>query len=103
MPDDRGIHPEKSVHGDIVYYEPLIYFNVRRMLRLLDLQTDDVRYDIGCGKGRILCVAARRRLKKVVGVELFEELCAAARANAARLRGRKTPIDVVCGDATTIS
>jgi hypothetical protein len=102
LPNDRGIHPEESAHGDNVYYEPLNYLYVRRMLRLLELRNDDVLYDIGCGKGRILCVAARSRLKKVVGVELFEELCAEARANARRLRGRNTAIEVICGDATTI-
>lgn len=100
LPENRGIQPEKSAYHDNVYYEPLNYHNIRRMLRLLDLRCDDVLYDVGCGKGRILCVAARKRLKRVVGVELFDELCETARANARRMRGRNTPIDVICGDAT---
>jgi hypothetical protein len=42
------------------------------------------------------------RLRKVVGVELFEELCAVARHNASRLRGKKTPIDIINADVTKV-
>jgi SAM-dependent methyltransferase len=59
-----------------------------------------VFYDLGCGKGRALCVMARHPFKKVVGVELRAELCECARDNAERLRGRVAPIEVVQGDAT---
>lgn len=61
---------------------------------------ESVFYDLGCGKGRALCVMARHPFKKVVGVELRPELCESARDNAARLRGRVAPIEVVQGDAT---
>ena len=99
LPDDRGIDTDQATYRDNVYYEPVNYFNIHRMLRVLAPAGDDVFYDIGCGKGRILCVAARRRLRRVVGIELFEELCADARRNAAALRGKKTPIEVICADA----
>jgi len=59
-----------------------------------------VFYDLGCGKGRALCVMARHAFKKVVGVELRAERCECARDNAERLRGRVAPIEVVQGDAT---
>lgn len=100
--NDRGSRSERAVHDDNVYYEPLNYLKVRRVLRLLELQPTDVLYDLGCGKGRILCVAARGRMQRVIGVELFDELGAVARENARRLRGRKSPIDVVCTDATLL-
>jgi len=72
------------------------------MLDILDPGVDDVFFDLGAGKGRILCAAARRRMKRVVGVELFDEPCAVARDNAARVRGRQSPVDVICADATAV-
>ena len=102
LPDFRGIYTDHAVNKDNRDYVASDYHNIGRMMRILAPGRDDVFYDIGCGKGRILCVAARLRLKRVVGVELFEELCTVARHNAECLRGRKTPIDVICVDATKI-
>ena len=74
----------------------------RRHFRLRDRPgPDDVFYDIGCGMGRVLCVAARWRIKRVVGIELDQPLCDIARRNADRMRGRHAPIDVRCEDAST--
>lgn len=102
LPDFRGIHTDRAQYDDNTHYEPADYHQVRRMIRVLDPGVEDVLYDIGCGKGRVLCVAARRRLKRVVGIDLFEELCEIARNNAKHLRGKKTPIDVICEDATKV-
>jgi precorrin-6B methylase 2 len=77
------------------------YLYVYRIANVLKPKPADVFYDIGSGAGRVLCVMARRRLKKCVGIELFEPLCEAARRNASRLRSRKTPIEIICGDAST--
>jgi predicted RNA methylase len=60
---------------------------------------NEVFYDLGSGKGRILCVMARRPFKKVVGVELLESLCEVAKRNAIHMRGRKAPIEIYCEDA----
>jgi hypothetical protein len=38
---------------------------------------------------------------KCIGVELLAPFCEIARRNAAGLRGRKAPIQIVCGDAAT--
>ena len=37
--------------------------------------------DIGCGKGRVLCVAAHWGAKKVSGIDFSKEFCAAATKN----------------------
>ncbi|MBP6431004.1 MAG: class I SAM-dependent methyltransferase [Ferruginibacter sp.] len=37
--------------------------------------------DIGCGKGRALCVAAHNGFKKVTGIDFSKELCAVAEKN----------------------
>ncbi len=62
----------------------------------------DVFGDLGCGMGRIVCVAARKTVRKSIGVELLEPLCEIAHRNATLLRGRKASIQIVCGDATTV-
>ncbi len=37
--------------------------------------------DLGCGKGRALCVAAHHGFKKVTGIDISKELCADAKEN----------------------
>jgi cyclopropane fatty-acyl-phospholipid synthase-like methyltransferase len=81
-------------HPDSVYYATMPYSDIRKALRLLALQQADVFVDIGSGKGRVLCCAARYQVAKVIGIDLSEPLCTQARANANRLRGRKAPIVV---------
>lgn len=78
-----------------IHYTPLPYVMIRRMLRSLALDKQDVFVDIGCGKGRVLCCAARFSLKRVVGVELNGELVRIAKDNLLKLRGVRTPAEVV--------
>ena len=85
--------------ADPVHYDSLDYLLLHKYLKPVRLQPTDVFVDIGCGKGRMLCLFARRHLAKCVGIEVDAELARAARANAARLRGRKAPIEVWVGDA----
>jgi 16S rRNA G966 N2-methylase RsmD len=40
--------------------------------------------DIGCGKGRVLCVAAQQGFSKVTGIDFSKELCEAAKKNLER-------------------
>jgi len=98
----RSHASENARHGDNWRYSTIGYWHIRKILRVLRPGPEDVFYDIGCGMGRILCVAARQPLRKCVGVELQEPLCQTARRNAASLRRRKAPIDILCGDATTV-
>lgn len=56
--------------------------------------------DYGCGKGRVVCVAATRGFARVFGVEMRPELSALATRNLAKLRGRQCgSVEVVTGDA----
>ena len=47
---------------------------VQRMLELAQVGPDDVVYDLGCGDGRILFMAAQKFGARAVGVELDESL-----------------------------
>jgi SAM-dependent methyltransferase len=86
-------------HDDSGKYEVPDYWYMRKVRSLLKPGPEDVIFDLGCGMGRFLCVAARVKVRKCVGVELLPQLCEIARSNAAQLRGRKAPIEILCGDA----
>jgi len=42
--------------------------------------------DIGCGKGRVLLMAAEHGFRKIIGVDFAADLCLAARDNVERYR-----------------
>jgi cyclopropane fatty-acyl-phospholipid synthase-like methyltransferase len=85
---------DKCAHADGVAYEPNPYHVIRTVLANLDLQADDVFADIGCGKGRVLCCAARWRLQKLIGIEVQPHLLEIARRNLAHVRGALSPVDL---------
>ncbi len=43
---------------------------VLRMLEMANVQADEVVYDLGCGDGRVLIMAARRFHARAVGIEI---------------------------------
>ena len=61
--------------------------------------------DLGCGKGRVVLLAAQRPFRRVVGIEISSELAAIARANLERYRSPPdlaAPIEIVNADVTTV-
>lgn len=70
------------------YYSPLPYRVILAILKRLSLKQDDVFVDVGCGKGRIVCCACRLPIRRVVGIEVNEQLLQQAIANVARMHGR---------------
>jgi SAM-dependent methyltransferase len=91
---DRSAFPSDCFRYDTVDYQLL-----KRVISRLSLGKDDVVYELGCGLGRIVCVAARRRIRKCVGVELSPALAARARQNARALRHRRAEVDIIVQDA----
>lgn len=85
------------------FYAPTAYGNILRILRALDVRpgTREVLVDFGCGKGRVLAMAARLPFARLVGVERSPELAADTRHNVDRARhhGAFAPVDVVTADA----
>lgn len=43
---------------------------VREMLTLVNIQPNEILYDLGCGDGRIIITAARKFKAKAVGIEI---------------------------------
>jgi precorrin-6B methylase 2 len=84
-------------------YEPFGYPALRMLSTRLKLSEDDVVYDLGCGKGRVVCFFARERIRQCIGVELSAELAAEADLNAQKLLGRQARIAIHSADAAALS
>ena len=65
-----------------VPYVPTPMPVVEGMMRLAEIQKDDILYDLGCGDGRILITAARKYGIRGVGVDLDPERIRECRENA---------------------
>jgi cyclopropane fatty-acyl-phospholipid synthase-like methyltransferase len=90
---------DRSLYGDMVQYDPAFYGRLQGMIKYLRMTSDDVFVDLGCGKGRVVFFVATHKLKKVVGVELDDNLFTEAQENLRNLRVRKTPIELFHADA----
>lgn len=91
---------QTDVPAESIPYEPLPWFLVRHAVGALELSPDDVFVDYGAGLGRALLMAARTRLKRVVGVELLRPLADSAKQNVRTAQHRlRTPVEVVVTDA----
>ena len=90
-----------GVHKDGQWYEPTSYTTIKRIARYIKPTSQDVFADIGCGKGRAVCLMATRGLKKSVGVELMKELSDIAQNNADNMRSKNTPIEIINKDAAS--
>jgi len=65
-----------------VRYEPTENEIVTAMLKLADVTSGDVVYDLGCGDGRIVIEAARRIGARGVGIDIDPQRIKEARENA---------------------
>jgi SAM-dependent methyltransferase len=91
-------------------YVPSTELNVDEMLRLAQVQPNDVVYDLGSGDGRIVIAAARDWGARGVGIEIDPKLVAESRERAQR-EGVATRVsfregDVLkatLGDATVVT
>lgn len=87
-------------YADAVFYEPLPYYALFKVLVQLALRPGDVFVDLGSGMGRAVCVAASFPIRAAVGVEIDSELYQISRANAARVRSQRAPIQLHHQSAT---
>ena len=90
--------------ADRISYAPLSYECLWKMFRSINIDPNkDVFLDYGCGKGRVISVAATYTFQRVIGVEVLPELADIARENIQRAR-RKFQchnVEVIVADATT--
>jgi cyclopropane fatty-acyl-phospholipid synthase-like methyltransferase len=57
----------------------------KKMLDLSQIKPDEVLYDLGCGDGRLIILAAKEIGAKATGIELREDLIERARTEIKRL------------------
>ncbi|MBC8473985.1 MAG: methyltransferase domain-containing protein [Candidatus Omnitrophica bacterium] len=88
-----------SLYKDMHIHRPTSYDRVRRIIDYLKPGPEDVFIDFGCGKGRVVFLAAIQRLKKVIGVELDKKLVDIAKENLKNVRLNNTPVEIVTADA----
>jgi len=74
---------------------------VRRMLELSELKRGETFYDLGCGDGRTLIMAAQEFGAKAIGVELREDLAKKALATVEEL-GLQDKVTIIHGDLFNI-
>ena len=68
--------------GPDCVYVPTPHDIVEKMLEMAKVKKEDVVYDLGCGDGRIVVQAAKKRGCRGVGYEIVPELAQQARDNA---------------------
>jgi predicted RNA methylase len=84
-----------------VEYKPSGLLFLRRILPPREVNERDVFLDYGAGMGRVILQAAQYPFRRVIGVELSEQLAQTARENIERNaeRLRCKDVTVVCSDA----
>lgn len=70
---------------------------IRKVLRLAGLQPGETLYDLGCGNGRVLVIAAREFGARAVGIEIGHVQCLVSWVNA-RLNGVGSRVRVMRAD-----
>jgi predicted RNA methylase len=78
---------------DGMLYEATPFLLLQDILQHLALTQMDVFVDLGCGKGRATCMAARTEVGRVVGVEQDDGFLSVARANLSGMPGGQAQVD----------
>ena len=82
-------------------YMPVSYSLLEIIFQHLPDSSRNHFLDLGCGRGRALCVAAHQGFKKVTGIDFSKELCDSAKENL-KLTKNKIPelhFNVINNDA----
>ncbi|MEE9429071.1 MAG: class I SAM-dependent methyltransferase [Paracoccaceae bacterium] len=82
---------------DGMLYEATPYLILNEILRELDLGKSDVFVDLGCGKGRVLCMASGTDVGRVIGVEQNPDFLDVARNNLDAMPDKHTNVELFRG------
>lgn len=67
-------------------YMPISYLLMEAIFRQVPLTSTKHFLDIGCGKGRALCVAAHHGYTNITGIDFSKQLCGEALINLSRTK-----------------
>ena len=102
--DDLKTSDVKSNNKKHAYiYQPASYFLLEKCFNFLNTDFDKSGFvDYGCGKGRVMAVAAFNGYKKITGIDFSKQLCEAAIKNTTKIKGYfpGTSFNTLCMDAT---
>lgn len=80
-----SVRGDNAEHAEL--YQGANYFLLEKIFDYLQsIEANQNILDYGCGKGRVLAVAAWYGFRKITGVEFAKELCDAARKNIAPIQ-----------------
>jgi SAM-dependent methyltransferase len=101
--DDLKSLREKNIDiSHATMYMPLNYFVLETLMKQMMRNPGYSTFlDIGCGKGRVVAVAAHYHFEKITGLDFSEELCEDAIKNTNRIK-QKFPgisIEIINRDA----
>jgi precorrin-6B methylase 2 len=91
---------QESFQCDQHTYLPTDYLAIAYLFAPIAFGPQDVFVDIGCGLGRAVLMAARRPIRRAIGIEFDPPLALVAEQNARHLRGARAPIEIRNQDAT---
>ena len=92
---------EKDCSKSLAPYVPSPYEVVEKMLKLAEVTEKDVVYDLGCGDGRIVIMAAEKFGARGVGVDYDPERVEEARANV-KEKGLEDKVKIILEDAMKV-
>ena len=87
-------------------YQATNYFIIEKAFEFL--RNDNANHyivDFGCGRGRVLVVAAFYGFKKITGIDFGESLCREAELNIEKIKPLfpQTNFEIICDDAVNYS
>ncbi len=94
-----------SANTDLgIQYEPTAPSAFAKFVKSLNIACSEYKFvDYGCGKGRVLLLAAKHGFRTIIGVEFSKELCEIARSNVIQYKkvsGLDPDISIICTDAS---
>lgn len=86
-----------------VHFTPTPYRKLFKILRRIEIDSQDSLLDLGCGLGRAVFAASWLGARRAVGVEIDAELAAAAQATFQNSHLKNRNIELVCIPAESFS
>jgi hypothetical protein len=96
-----GLGLKRNQAADLARFLPVPQWLAERMLELAQVSSEDVIYDLGCGDGQIVVLAAKRYGARGVGVDVDVRRLEQARARA-RAEGVAALVSFFEQDAKTV-
>lgn len=89
-----------SKYKDATIYEPTPYRKLEKIFSSVPMSANDIFIDLGCGKGRIILLAATKKIRKVIGVELNVGIANVAEENLKKMKIPHVPVEIIQIDST---